>query len=107
MDKRKGGHIDNVDFLGYLGADVVLHALEQVRGNVEQKTEFLSALRAVKFETPLGMFEFDPRSQNVLGNLVLTQVKRADGEFGKFQNIVFKSFPRTQDPWWIDHPQGQ
>jgi branched-chain amino acid transport system substrate-binding protein len=101
LNKRRGGGLDAVDFNGYLAANVVLHALQELKGNVEAKDEFLKALRGVKFEAPNGPFQFDPRSQNVLVNFVIGRVRKADGEFGKYQNTVVKTIPQAQDPWWI------
>jgi len=101
QNKRKGGDLDALDFYGYIGAGVVLHALEQVKGNVEAKDEFLKALRGVKFEAANGPFQFDPRSQNALVNLHVGRARKVDGEFGKYQNAVVKTIPQAQDPWWI------
>jgi ABC-type branched-subunit amino acid transport system substrate-binding protein len=100
QNKRKGGGMDCLDFYGYLGADVVLHALQQVKGNVEPKGEFLKVLRGVNFECATGPFKFDPRSQNALISLFIGQARRLDGEFGKYQNIVVKTIPEAGDPWW-------
>ncbi len=101
LDKRKGGDLDALDFYGYLGADVVLHALQQVKGNVEAKDEFLKALRGVKFESPVGPFQFDPKSQNALVNIFIGRARKVDGEFSNYQNALVKTIPRAQDPWWI------
>jgi branched-chain amino acid transport system substrate-binding protein len=105
LNKRKGGGLDSLDFYGYLGADVVLHALEKIEGNVEAKGDFLKALRTVRFQCPTGPFKFDPRSQNALINLFIGQTKKVDGELikelGKYQNTLIKTIPEAQDPWWI------
>jgi branched-chain amino acid transport system substrate-binding protein len=101
QNKRKGGDFASEDFYGYLGADVVLHALQQVQGNVEAKDEFLKTLRGVKFGCATGPFQFDPRSQNALINLFIGQARKVDGEFGKYQNSLVKTIPQAQDPWWI------
>jgi branched-chain amino acid transport system substrate-binding protein len=101
QDKRKGGVLDAYDFSGYVGAEVVLRALEKIEGNVETKDEFLKALRNVKFEIPSGPFQFDPRSQNALLSILIGQTKKVDGEFGKFQNIRVKTITLAQDPWWL------
>ena len=101
LNRKKGGGMDALDYYGYLAASVVLHALQQVKGDVEAKSEFLKALREVKVEMPNGLFQFDPRSQNALVNFYIGRVRKADGEFGKFQNALVKAIPQAQDPWWI------
>jgi branched-chain amino acid transport system substrate-binding protein len=101
LDKKKGGHVDVRDYFGYIGAEVVLKALEKVRGNVEGKEEFLKALRENEFESATGPFKFDPRSQNMLVNLFITQIREVNGEFGKYQNVILKTLSQMQDPWWV------
>jgi branched-chain amino acid transport system substrate-binding protein len=101
MDKRKGGHVDVRDYFGYIGAEVVIKALEKVKGNVEAKEEFLKALRENQFDSATGPFKFDSRSQNMMVNLFITQIKEVNGEFGKYQNVIVKTLTQAQDPWWI------
>jgi len=101
LNKRKGGMPDPLDFYGYVGAEVILRALEKIQGNIEAKDEFLKTLREIKFEGPTGPFEFDPRSQNALLPLYIGQVKKVKGEYGEFQKVMVKVIPKPQDPWWI------
>jgi branched-chain amino acid transport system substrate-binding protein len=102
LDRRKGGPIpvDQVDVFGYSAALVVLQVLEKVKGNVESKDEFLKALRSAQVDSPMGSIRFDPQSQNWLVNLVISQAKKVDGEYGKFQNVIIYTFSQVQDPWW-------
>lgn len=99
--KKKGEVPDAADIYGYTGAQVILQALKQVQGNVEDKDRFLKALREVEFESVTGPFKFDSRSQNVLMNFPISQVRKVDGEFGEYQNIHIKTLIQVQDPWWI------
>jgi branched-chain amino acid transport system substrate-binding protein len=101
LDKKKGGHIDVRDYFGYIGAEVILRALEKVRGSVEAKDEFLKAIRENEFESATGPFKFDSRSQNMLVNLFITQIREVNGEFGKYQNVILKTLSQVQDPWWV------
>lgn len=98
LDKKKGGHLDIRDFYGYLGAEVVLRALNQIKGNVEAKDDFLKALREVRFESASGPTRFDPRSQGVLQNVYIAQARRVSAQI---QNVILKTIPEAQDPWWI------
>ena len=101
LDKKKGEGVDVRDYFAYIGAEVVLHALEKIKGNVEAKDSFLKALRTIQFECPTGSFQFDARSQNALTSLFISQIRRVDGEFGKYQNVIIKTIPQAQDPWWF------
>jgi branched-chain amino acid transport system substrate-binding protein len=102
QERKKGGSPDLSDYLGYLGAEVVLRALKQIKGNVEAKDQFLKALREVQFECATGPFRFDPRSQNSVKNLIICKVKKVDRGFYEFQNIPIKTVPQAQDPWWLE-----
>lgn len=99
--KRKGEGVDIRNFYGYLAAQVVLNAINKVKGKVEATDEFLRALRDVQLESASGPIRFDPRSQNILQNLYISQVRKVEGEFGKFQNVILKTIPQAQDPWWV------
>jgi len=101
LNKRKGGHVDVRDYFGYIGAEVVLRALEKIKGNVEAKEEFLKAMRENEFESATGPFKFDPRSQNMLVNLFISQIREVNGEFGKYQNVIIRTLSQVQDPWWV------
>jgi len=101
LNKRKGGIPDPLDFYGYIGAEVILRALEKVQGNIEAKDEFLKALREIKFEGPTGPFEFDPRSQNALLPLYISKATKVKQEYGDYLNVMVKMIPKPQDPWWI------
>jgi branched-chain amino acid transport system substrate-binding protein len=101
MDKKKGGYVDVRDYFGYIGADVVLKTLEKIKGNVENREEFLKTLRAIQFDAATGPFKFDSRSQNALVNLFICQVREVNGEFGKYQNVILKTLSQVQDPWWL------
>jgi ABC-type branched-subunit amino acid transport system substrate-binding protein len=75
--------------------------LEKINGNVEAKEEFLKAMRENEFESATGPFKFDPRSQNMLVNLFISQIREVNGEFGKYQNVILKTLSQVQDPWWV------
>ena len=65
---------------GYVAARAIATALEAVGGKIENKQEFLAALRQVKFDkTPMGPFRFDDK-QNVIFDLYLTKVVERDGK---------------------------
>jgi branched-chain amino acid transport system substrate-binding protein len=100
LNRKKGGGLDILDELGFVGAEAVLRALQKIQGNIEAKDQFLKALREVQFDCPTGPVRFDPRSQNALTNLIIARVTKVDGEFGEFQNIPIKIVQQAQDPWW-------
>jgi branched-chain amino acid transport system substrate-binding protein len=80
---------------GYVGAAVIVKALEAVKGNVENQEAFLKALKAVKFEAPRGAFKFDDH-QNVIFNVY---IRRVVYENGKYFNRVIDTIPEVSQYW--------
>jgi branched-chain amino acid transport system substrate-binding protein len=66
---------------GYVAALVIVQAIEDVKGKVEDKESFLAALRKVALpSTPQGPFRFDAK-QNVVFDLVVARVVERGGVF--------------------------
>jgi branched-chain amino acid transport system substrate-binding protein len=65
---------------GYVGAKVILMALEAVKGNVENTDGFLAAMRKVKFNAPRGPFRFDA-NQNVILPVYIGEVQKRAGAY--------------------------
>lgn len=82
----------NLAYGSYTAAKACYLALEKVKGNIENKEEFLKAVREVKVYSPMGLTtSFDER-QAMLFDLVVTQVKKVDGgvspfEVGRIKNV--------------------
>jgi branched-chain amino acid transport system substrate-binding protein len=80
---------------GYVGAKVIVKALEAVGGKIENQEAFLKALRNVKFEAPRGLFRFD-QHQNVIFNVYIRRVEKRDG---KYVNTVIDTIPDVDQYW--------
>jgi branched-chain amino acid transport system substrate-binding protein len=81
---------------GYTGAKVIIEALRAVKGNVEDKTGFLKALREVKLdETPRGPIRFDTY-QNVV---CATYIRKVEKVGGQYQNTVIETIPNVSQFW--------
>jgi branched-chain amino acid transport system substrate-binding protein len=81
---------------GYVGAKVIVKALEAVGGKIENQEAFLKALKNVKFEAPRGLFRFD-QHQNVIFNVYIRRVEKKDG---KYINTVIDTI-RDVDQYWM------
>jgi branched-chain amino acid transport system substrate-binding protein len=80
----------------YLCGEVLEHALNQVKGNVEDKTAFMKALKEAKVpETLRGPVSFD-KYGNVVGNIYMRKVERKGG---KLVNAVVKTYPDVSQFW--------
>jgi branched-chain amino acid transport system substrate-binding protein len=80
---------------GYVGAKVVVKAIEAVKGKVENKEAFLKALKSVQFEAPRGAFRFDD-DQNVIFNVY---IRRVAMENGRYFNQVIDTIPDVDQYW--------
>ena len=81
---------------GYVGAKVILMALNAVNGNVENKDAFLAAMRKVKFMSPNGPFRFDA-NQNVLLTVNLREVEKVNG---RYDNVVLGTIATDVNQNW-------
>jgi len=97
--KKKYGYHDNNHNAGYMGAEAIGRALEQIRGNVEDKEGFLTALRNLRFESINGPFEFDQQGQNALPNFYVIRNEMVGGEVDQ---VLVDILPKMRDPWWLD-----
>lgn len=99
LAKKKFGYVGAFHEAGYTGAEVVVQALKQIRGNIEDKADFLRAMRNLRFESCRGPFEFDPQGQNTLFNLYVLRNGIGGGEVVQVQTAVL---PKMRDPWWVE-----
>ena len=81
---------------GYVGAKVIVMALNSVKGNTQNKQALLAALRTVKFSAPRGPFSFDA-NQNAVLPVYLRQVKKVNGTY---ENVVLGTIASDVDQNW-------
>ena len=100
MEKKGGpGYMEGMATAGYLGVDVIWRAIEQIKGNVEDKPRFLEAIRNVRYESIFGPFEFDPRDQNLR---IHYKMLRCEMVKGKLDQVLIDTIPNTEDWWWAE-----
>ncbi len=80
---------------GYVGAKVIVKAIETVKGKIENQEAFLKALKNVKFNAPRGPFRFDEH-QNVIEPVYIIRVEKRDGEY---LNVVIDKIPDVDQYW--------
>jgi branched-chain amino acid transport system substrate-binding protein len=80
----------------YTEAAVLETALNQIKGNIEDKPAFMKAVRGLKdVETCRGPVSFDQYG-NVVGNNYIRKVERKDG---RLVNRVIKTYPNVSQFW--------
>jgi branched-chain amino acid transport system substrate-binding protein len=80
---------------GYVGAKVIVEAINAVGGKIGDRPKFLAALKKVAFTAPRGPFRFDA-NQNVIENVYIRKVAKVDG---KLLNVVIDKVPNVDQNW--------
>jgi branched-chain amino acid transport system substrate-binding protein len=83
-------------YMGYMAAKMVIQALNDIKGNVEDRDAFIAALETVKLKGPMGMASFDEHHGLVADFYPLT-VER--GSNGQLQNRCGTPIPQVKDPY--------
>ncbi len=63
----------------YISAQVIVAALEEIEGDIEDVPKFLKALRETDIDTPHGRLRFDANQSGIL-NLYFLSLEKVDGE---------------------------
>ncbi len=79
----------------YVNGAVLEAAVKAVKGNVEDKSALMAALRATNVDSVRGPVKFDELG-NVVGNVYLRKVTRKDR---RLVNSVFKTYPNVSQFW--------
>jgi branched-chain amino acid transport system substrate-binding protein len=83
----------------YTGGKWIVEATKAIKGNVENKEQFLAALRSLKMsDAPRGPIQLD-QFNNPIENIYIRKVERVDGEL---QNTVVKTYPKVSQFWTYD-----
>jgi branched-chain amino acid transport system substrate-binding protein len=80
---------------GYVGAQMIVKALDAVRGNAEDKPAFLAAMKKVEIDAPRGPVHLDDYNNPVQTVYVL----RTERKGGQLQNSVIGSYPKVSQFW--------
>jgi branched-chain amino acid transport system substrate-binding protein len=80
---------------GYVGAQMIVKALDAVRGNADDKPAFLAAMKKVEIDAPRGPVQLDDYNNPVQTVYVL----RAERKGGQLQNTVIGSYPKVSQFW--------
>lgn len=80
---------------GYDTARVIVEAVSVLKGDVSNKDRLIEALEGVRFRGPRGLFEFDPKTHQVIQNIYVRQVREIGGELA---NAVVADLGRVRDP---------
>jgi branched-chain amino acid transport system substrate-binding protein len=83
----------------WVGIDWITRAIDDIKGNVENKEKFMSALRAVKMEDSIrGAISLDNYGHPIQDFYIRRVDKTTDG----YQNTVIKTYPKVNQFWTWD-----
>jgi branched-chain amino acid transport system substrate-binding protein len=85
-------------YMGYEAAKMVIQALKDINGRVEDKDAFINALSKVEVKGPMGMTSFDEHHGMVADFYPLTVEKGPDG---KLQNHCGDRIAQVKDPYGL------
>lgn len=83
-------------YMGYMAAKMVIQAIKDINGKVEDREAFIAALGKVQVKGPMGVTSFDDRHGIVSDFYVLTVEK---GSNGQLQNHCGERIPQVKDPY--------
>jgi branched-chain amino acid transport system substrate-binding protein len=83
-------------YMGYMAAKMVIAALKEIKGQVEDKDAFIAALSKVQVKGPMGMASFDEHHGLIADFYQLTVEKGKDGQL---QNRCGERVAQVKDPY--------
>jgi branched-chain amino acid transport system substrate-binding protein len=85
-------------YMGYMAAKMVIQAIKDINGKVEDREAFIKALEKVQVKGPMGVTSFDDRHGMVGDFYVLTVEKNASGQL---QNKCGERISQVKDPYSV------
>ncbi len=79
---------------GYDGIHLIYEALKKTNGNADGDA-LIGAMKGMKWESPRGPISIDPETRDIVQNVYIRKVEKADGEL---YNIEFATFESIKDP---------
>jgi branched-chain amino acid transport system substrate-binding protein len=79
---------------GYDGINLVYEALKKTGGKADGDS-LIEAMKGMKWESPRGPISIDPDTRDIVQNVYVRKVEKADGEL---YNVEFATFDAVKDP---------
>jgi branched-chain amino acid transport system substrate-binding protein len=79
---------------GYDGMHVIYEALKKTNGNTEAGA-LVDAMKGMKWESPRGPISIDPETRDIVQNVYIRKVEKAQGEL---YSVEFATFDAVKDP---------
>jgi branched-chain amino acid transport system substrate-binding protein len=79
---------------GYDGMHLIYEALRKTGGRADGDA-MIAAMKGMKWESPRGPVEIDPRTRDIVQNEYIRRVERVNGQLS---NVEFETYPMVKDP---------
>ena len=79
---------------GYDGMHAIYEALKKTGGSADGKA-LIAAMKGMTWESPRGPMSIDRDTGEVVHNIYIRKVEKADGEL---RNVEFETFSNVRDP---------
>jgi len=79
---------------GYDGMHAIYEALKKTGGSTDGDA-LIGAMKGMRWESPRGMISIDPETRDIVQNIYLRKVERANGEL---YNVEFQTYEAVKDP---------
>jgi branched-chain amino acid transport system substrate-binding protein len=97
--KKEYGANTTPDFMavgGYDGMALIVHVVQQLKGNVSDIDKALAAAKSFKYNSPRGPISIDPETRDIIMNEYLSEVVK--GPDGRLRQKVLATIPNVKDP---------
>ena len=94
FEKAYGKRPNFVSVGGYDAMHLIFEALKKTGGKTDGDA-LIAAMKGMKWESPRGPIEIDPRTRDVVHNEYIRRVERVDGQLS---NVEFETYPMVKDP---------
>jgi branched-chain amino acid transport system substrate-binding protein len=79
---------------GYDGIHLIYEALKKTGGDTDG-TKLIEAMKGMKWESPRGPISIDPETRDIVQNVYIRKVEKANGQL---YNVEFQTFEAVKDP---------
>jgi branched-chain amino acid transport system substrate-binding protein len=94
MEKANGFRPDFVSLGAYDGLHLIYEALKKTGGSSDGDA-LIAAMKGMAWESPRGPISIDPNTRDIVSNIYIRKVVKADGQLWSEE---FETFPNVKDP---------
>jgi len=94
FERAYGKRPNFISLGGYDGMHLIYETLKKTRGKTDGDN-MIAAMKGLKWESPRGPMEIDPRTRDVVQNEYIRRVERVNGQLA---NVEFVTYSMVKDP---------